>query len=456
MDKTRVYLERSKSSPINLWIGRENDLSPHDSLLQVIPHATSRLKSLTVFTTPERIDHITTHLSHPASHIEHLSIYCGSGFEPTSQPMLKTALFNGDLSSLRTLYLMRVRTELPWKNMVNLTSFTLGHTPLGEVSIERLLDFLDSAPRLEIVKLESATPTSGAQNGRLVSLERLKWMSILGDRPCSSLLLDHLLIPVGAKLSMLTNSFGGGFEGHLPKSLDNLRNLSDFTNITLDFNGTRSDVRFTGPNGQVTLTCVFSPINTTSLAFECLAQIDTSKTEWLEINRGNPPSRDPPYRALLRMGNLHELKLSRCQSPHLFIRALHPGISSSGAVVCPKLEDLVLVLRTNSETFNIKNLIGMAAARALMGEKLRTVKIVGGQGEPDPDSVLELGKYVSHVEYAPGTGGVDDYSDGFVDDSDEDSGDSDDSDDRIRDDGEDSVEDSVEDSGDSGDSDGGW
>ena len=77
--------------------------------------------------------------------------------------------------------------------------------------------------------------------------------------------------------------------------------------------------------------------------------------------------------------------------------------------------------RTNSETFNIEDLITMASARASRGEKLRTVRIIGGRGGLDPDSALELGKYVSHVEYAPKTGAVDNSSDGFVDDSDEES-----------------------------------
>jgi len=311
---------------------------------------------------------------------------------------------------------MCVPTKLPWRNMINLTSFALGGAPPGEVSIGQLLDFLGSAPCLKYVEIESPTPTTDTQDSRLVSLEHLEWMSILGDEPCS-LLLDHLLIPAGATLSVSAGSFGYRLEYHIPKSLDNLRNLSDFTNIALDFSGFRPDVQFTGPNGRVTVTCTFPQANPTSSVLECLAHIDTSKTERLEIIRGNPPSRDSSYQTLLHMENLHTLKLSRCQSPHFFTRALHPSISSSAAVVCSKLEDLVLVLRTDKETFNIKDLIRMAAARALMGAKLMTVKIVGGQGEPDPGGVFELGKYVLHV-YAPGIGGVGDNSNGSVDGSD--------------------------------------
>ena len=428
-DKTRVYLERSKSSPITLRVDGEGDISPQDPLLQVIPHAADRLKSLFMYATPERINPITTLLSRPAPHLEYLSIDCNYDLEGTSGLTLPTTLFNGDLSSLRELHLEYVHTELPWRNMVNLTSFTLGYSPLGEVSIGQYLDFLESAPRLERIWLQSATSTSGDQDGRLVSLACLNWMEIGGSKRCS-LLLDHFLIPVGANLGITVNPFD---PTHLPRRLDNLKNLSDFTDITLCFDRICPVTQFSGPNGQLTMTCASLGGNPTSPILDYLAHIDTSKTERLEIGRGNPPSRDLPYRVLLRMRNLRTLKLSRCQSPHFFIRALNPGMSSSRTVVCPELEELVLVLRANSETFNIKDFVKMATARALGGAKLGTVRIVCGQDELDSAGVLELRKHVSRVEYCRGTGTADDDSDGLIDESDdsddsEDSGDSDDSD----------------------------
>ena len=83
--------------------------------------------------------------------------------------------------------------------MVNLTSFIPSYAPPGVVSVKRLLEFLENAPYLEEVGLYSVTPTTDTQNGRLVSLACLKSIDIDDDKP-SSLLLDHLLIPVGAKL----------------------------------------------------------------------------------------------------------------------------------------------------------------------------------------------------------------------------------------------------------------
>ena len=59
-DKARTYLERSNSSPINSWIDRKDDLSPHDPLLQVIPHTIYRLKTLSVVGTPGNLHDVTT------------------------------------------------------------------------------------------------------------------------------------------------------------------------------------------------------------------------------------------------------------------------------------------------------------------------------------------------------------------------------------------------------------
>lgn len=48
VDKTRVYLERSKSFLISLSLYRNDDLSPYDPFFEIIPHAVGRLKSPSV------------------------------------------------------------------------------------------------------------------------------------------------------------------------------------------------------------------------------------------------------------------------------------------------------------------------------------------------------------------------------------------------------------------------
>jgi hypothetical protein len=229
---------------------------------------------------------------------------------PQHYPVLASTIFNGDLSSLRALRLESVRTELPWRNMVNLTSFTLYFASAGDVG--KLLDFFESAPRLRKIDLFHVTLISGGENGRLVSLDHLKRMDIVDCGP-TSILLDHLVIPVGAKLTMELDSGAFIIEEHIPRSLDNLKNLSSLTEIHLDLDGSYPSIRLSGPNGQLH---IMAGHIDTSLLFGSLARFDTSKAERLIITSSSPLSRDPPYRALLLMKNLRTLMLSRCAATY--------------------------------------------------------------------------------------------------------------------------------------------
>ena len=71
------------------------------------------------------------------------------------------------------LSLYSVSTGLSWRNMANLTTFALGYVLSLRVTIGQLLDFFESAPRLDI-ELTFAIPTDGIQSGRLVPLTRLR------------------------------------------------------------------------------------------------------------------------------------------------------------------------------------------------------------------------------------------------------------------------------------------
>jgi hypothetical protein len=406
-NKTRVYLERSKSSPIKLRLGWGGCLPPRDPFFQVVPHAISRLKSLIVHGTPGNLQDVTARLTRPAPLLEYLWIDGDCCGEEERNPVLATTLFNGDLVSLRELHLQSVRTELPWRNMVNLTSFTLGHTLRDAIPIERLLDFFESAPHLRKIELRSATLTSHTQNGRLVSLDRLEKMDIIGNYP-PSILLGYLMIPVGAELTTQVGLHDSPIENHLPRSLDNLRNLPGFTDIHLHIGEHFSRIRLSGPNGQVRMVPRTSQLNTTSSMLDSLARFDTSGTKHLEIYRGHSLSRIPPYRALLPMKHLRTLTLSRCTTPNIFIHALDPSASLSGIVVCPKLDELVLVLRRDGETLDVDNVIEMAAARASRGAKLESIKIIDHHERMQIDT-LELEKHASHVECSPGVGVANEY-----------------------------------------------
>ena len=85
-------------------------------------------------------------------------------------------------------------------------------------------------------------------------------------------------------------------------------------------------------------------------------------------------------------------------------------MSSLEVVVCPKLEELVLAFPIDRETFDMKDLIGMAVWRASRERKLKSVGIESRNGVLQTDS-LELEKHVSCAEYGSGVDWANDSSD---------------------------------------------
>ena len=392
-DKTRVYLERSRSSPINLQLNRDVGLSSLDPFLQITPQAIGRLKSLIVEATPENRQAIIAHLSHPAPLLERLDIDGGFPYPSQHVPVITSTIFAGDLSSLRVLYLDTVHTELPWRNMTNLMSFTLCNNLAGDLSIGQLLDFLQSAPRLRKIILYGATLVSGGENGRLISLDHLKRMDIRYCGP-TSILLDHLVIPVGARLTTQPRSFHSMIEDHIPRSLDNLKNLSGFTKIHI--HDLSPHLRLSGPNGRFSV--VVGHTENPDLVLESLARFDTSKTERLQIYSRIGLSGGTFYRTLLPMDNLRTLIFSLRSKLCILTDALNPNKSLSRKVVCPLLEELIFVSCLGGPEFN--SVIDMAAARALRGVKLKSVMVNDDEDQFYPADVLELKKHVLHAEYS--------------------------------------------------------
>jgi hypothetical protein len=279
--------------------------------------------------------------------------------------------------------------------MINLTSFEFHYASPDEVTVRQLLNFFESTPRLRTVYLRCVTPTPCAQDGRLVSLACLEKMEIT-DGSSACLLLDHILIPVGAYLTIEVALPCPPVKDHPPRFLDNLGNLSNFTAIELSCDSTREKhMRFSGPNGQVRIIPHSYLPDETYSVLGSLDHFDTSKAEQLNIDRGNSSSSDQLYRALLPMKHLRTLTFRACLTPHVFIHALHPDMTSSGVVVCPKLEELVIVL--DWIPLDMESVIGVVAARASRGANLKSVRIIG-QHKFERADVLELKKHVLHVE----------------------------------------------------------
>jgi len=391
-DKTRVYSERSKSSPITLWLDRDDGLLPQDPFLQIAPDSISRLKSLFVSTTPDHLQAITNYFSRPAPLLENLEIF-GSSDDPFLNPVLTTTLFDGDLSSLRGLCLYSLHTTLPWRNMVNLTSFELGYVMYPRVTVGQLLDFFESAPSLVDVDLTFSTPALGAQSGRLVPLAHLRKLSFNGFQP-SSLLLEHLLIPAGVKMTIDLDLDGPRIEDYLPRSLDNLRNLSNFKRIRVHFGFHFTSMEFIGPNGLVEIDSMSPGADTPRSVARSLATLDTSKTKRLEILRSEPLSEDL-HQVLVSMKNLRTVTLSLCKDLRSFILALAPVPNSTTQIACPRLEELVF--RTE-ERFDVETMVEVAAARASGGSPLKSIRIINWGELVSREEVTELLKHISHVE----------------------------------------------------------
>jgi hypothetical protein len=295
--------------------------------------------------------------------------------------------------------------------MVNLTSFSLLYIMTGVIPVTQFLDFFEGTPHLRKVDLQFAPLTSGAQNGRLVSLACLEKMAIIGCGSASPL-LDHLLIPVGADLKIEAVLPSLRNRDHPPRFLDNLRNFPNFTDIYICFEEFDTPMQFSGPNGQVEIIPISPRFNNTGFVLRSLIRFDMSKVERLKIRWGNSPSGKISYQVLFPMKHLRTLTLHHCGNPPIFVHALHPTMSSSGIMVCPKLEELVILL--DEGTLDVGGVIGVVAARASRGAKLKSVRIVGQKQFARID-VMELKKPVFNVECGPEVDGTDSDGDGICD-----------------------------------------
>jgi len=142
-DKTSVYIQRSKQSPLEVQIDQEN----FEMLLLVEPHV-GRLKALTLSFFGRDASRLTKHLSSTAPILEKLAIHVHNpDISEFDSALFESTLLGGNLSSLRELRLSGLHTNLPWQNMSNLTFFKFRQAG-SKTSITQLLDFFEHAPLL--------------------------------------------------------------------------------------------------------------------------------------------------------------------------------------------------------------------------------------------------------------------------------------------------------------------
>ena len=404
IDKTRTYIERSKTAPLEICVKSVREyFYIKEAFLLAVPHI-GRLKCLSIFASnlPGIIHYFFCH----APLLEELDIT----LYDLPVPVLSDAFLDGNLPSLRDLRLTGVITSLPWKNLSNLTTFHLCRIPTDQVSTTQLLNFFENAPFLRIIELEESIPnSSNAPPGRIVSLSSLKKLTIIAAQPTYSILLNHLSIPSGSLL-VLEFDFSrvtSPVSDFLPKPSENIDLLSEVTTINLLFEVVGKYLRLDRPNGE---TYVFghhvSAANIPShlVDRQILRSIDKSilsTTRKLAISKLNLPpfqiGESQTFLTLRSMKNLRTLVLTKCHNLP-FILALNPGETPSNLVICPKLKDLVLYTK-EWNGFHIPEMLSMAEERASRDAKLSSVTIVGlGELVPGKEA-FKLRKYVGRVDY---------------------------------------------------------
>jgi hypothetical protein len=133
-------------------------------------------------------------------------------------PVLDSALFNGDFSSFHELHLFGVFTDFPWKNLSNLRVVDL-RMFFQSYRTTQILDFLESAPLLHTVSfLYPMEDSSDASPEQIVTPRHLKTCTIEADDP-PSILLHHLHIPSRASLTSVVRN---------PRFRTILQNISEF------------------------------------------------------------------------------------------------------------------------------------------------------------------------------------------------------------------------------------
>ena len=407
-DETRVYIERSRSSPLELSLyDRGVTTFSKDAFLLVVPHI-SRIKSLAVDGTEDLLLTLTPPLSCPLPHLRELAIEILA--DPA--PVLEGTLFNGDLSFLYSLTLDGVITNLPWKTLWKITTLNLSFVPEGNPSITEPLDFFEGACHLREITLHYSIPTSSnAPPDRVVSLPWLKTLSIAMEL-ANSILLDHLCIPVGASLT-LDFDFDGDESpllGCLPTSHGNLKNVLSLISVSLCLDDYEKHVRLDGPSGGLYMLGDWtnqdedSLIHLNSQIVRSLTRFDLSGVQRLASTKYGPPiiaqiDNSTPHYILLCTGDLRTLTLNQCNNLP-FIVALNPDRNPSTRTLCPKLEELFLYVGY-LESFDIKKLKSMTKARDSGGAKLRSITIVAlGELTPGAKALLaKLNEYVTRVDY---------------------------------------------------------
>jgi len=407
VEKTRVYIERSKSSPLNIYLTKTDGFAYSEGALRLVTPHVSRLGSLIVWGTLDTTQDLTRHFSRPAPVLRRLDIIPSAYVHALTFP---ATLFNGDISPVRELRLSGF-TQLPWRNMSNLEVFELRHKPgtANAYFLTQLLDLFESAPLLSRVDLTHFIPvSSNAPSGRVVPIPHLKKLTIRSPSGHYAL-LEHLSIPTGASLILRSprNAEDSPIFDHLPKNINNLNNISHVTSVSLRFSMEAKCARLKGPSGELYLHGAWIDGDALSniehrRIFSSLEILNPFSTQWLavtEYTSSQGPDFDKSHipQTLLLMNDLRILTLIECDNLP-FIHALNPEKNGSSNVPCPHLEELVLYIK-KLDWFYTSELKEMVSARAESRAKRPKITIVSLGKMLPKQEVFTLRQYFPRVEY---------------------------------------------------------
>ena len=381
VDKTRTYIQRSKSSRLELYLKDDkwgtNFL--RDAFSLVIPHI-HKLKSLVVEAEdlPEVLDHFRCN----TSFLEKLEIRVHN----RRGKALDSRLFSGGLSSLRELTLTNITTR-----------FT------------QLLDLLESAPLLRKARLSvSFSDSSDTPPTRIIPLRHMKTLDIYTVP--HSILLNHLSIPTGASLTLSVNlnDEESPLSYCLPGAPSDIRILSHITTTGLYFSPRCKFAVLSGPSGTLRLIvrCEGQKILPSTVNPQILRSLGPHilpTTQRLTIWAGtgsNPAEIEKSLvcQTLSSAINLQTLILYGCSSL-AFILALDPEKNPSKLVLCPNLKELILF--TKLWGFS-DQLIGMAKSRASRRAVISAITIGGSLPEEEVSRLKEnIGQVECRPDYSP-------------------------------------------------------
>jgi len=406
-DKTRVYVERSRSFPLKIFLRTSKCISYYnDALLAVVPH-TNRLGSLTICTLPNTLSDLLSRFLLPAPLLTELKIV----LDPDSygpSPIVPNTPLPELPSPLCKLSLSSVVTRLPWRNLSHLTVFEFRHVPeaIDPLFVTGLLDFFDSTPLLNRISLHDSIPTPlDVPAGRVVPLLHLQELIICG-LPAHYNFIKHLIIPTASfvDLDFDFSTDTTPVPAYLANNFNNLHNITTIY-LSLDRLSSHRRMRLVGPNGELRMSGSWAAETHSAAERQflwSLREFDLSKTRRLGVSKFPPSPRkeienSPIFQTLLLMKHLRTLTLIEVRDPS-FIFSLNPGKNKSHTLLCPELEELVLYIRQQSWSY-LRELMEMASERAKNHVKLSSITIVSLDEICPKEEVFRLRRCVSHVEY---------------------------------------------------------